>query len=51
MYNLARKGNPEENYKPVFSLLEEHLYKYKEQFSSRLVYGALYGSYKTNDAS
>ncbi|KRX08674.1 hypothetical protein PPERSA_07486 [Pseudocohnilembus persalinus] len=50
MYQLALKGE-NQDFKDVFQILEGHLYKYKEQFSPRLVYGALYGSYKTNSAS
>lgn len=37
--------------KKLFEELEKHLYKFKEQCNSRLAYGGLYGSYKTNSAS
>ena len=35
----------------AFGILEKHLYKWKEQYSSRLAYGGLYGCLKTNAAS
>lgn len=48
LYLIAREGK----YEPFISKeLERHLYKFKENLSSRLSFGGLYASYKSNTAS
>jgi len=48
MYNLGLKQIQD---KDAFTIMEKHLYKFKDFVPSRMAFGGLYGCLKTNSGS